>query len=158
MSRLCRSAGVPDRLGALLAGRIEAAVLVPPAMFIARNKGLTILADVSKLGLPFQYTGVASSRRYIREHPDVVRNYAKAQLKAVQRIYTDKETAFKVLTKYFGGKVDREILEKSWELLIDGNLLAKKQYPSVEGLKFILEPLAEKDPRAKAAKPEQFVD
>jgi len=150
--------GVPDRLGALLAGKVEAAVLVPPSMFIGQRKGLSILADVSKLGLPFQYTGVATSRRFIREHPDSVRRYARSQLEAVHRIYTDKETSLKVLTKYFRGNVERDILEKSWELLIDGNLLPKKQYPTLEGLKSILAPLAEKNPKAKAAKPEDFAD
>jgi len=148
--------GVPDRLGALLAGKVEAAVLVPPSMFIGQKKGLSILADVSKLGLPFQYTGVATTRRFIREHPDTIRRYARSQLEAVHRIYTDKETSLKVLTKYFRGNVERDILEKSWELLVDGNLLPKKQYPTLEGLKFILAPLAEKNPKAKAAKPEDF--
>ncbi|HUK39710.1 MAG TPA: ABC transporter substrate-binding protein [Candidatus Acidoferrales bacterium] len=150
--------GVPDRLGAVLAGKIEAAVLVPPAMFIGQKKGLSILADVSKLGLPFQYTGVATSRRFIREHADIVRRYAKSQLEAVHRIYTDKETSLNVLTKYFRRNVERDIVEKSWELLVDGNLLPKKQYPSLEGLKFILGPLAEKNPKAKAARPEDFAD
>src|ERR1700746_3487799 len=150
--------GVPDRLGALLTGKIEAAVLVPPSMFIGQKKGLSILADVSKLGLPFQYTGVATSRRFIREHPDPVRRYARSQLESVHRIYTDKETSLKVLTKYFRGKIDGEILEKSWELLVNGNLLPKKQYPSLEGFKFILAPLAEKNPKAKSAKPEDFAD
>jgi NitT/TauT family transport system substrate-binding protein len=150
--------GVPDRLGALLAGKIEAAVLVPPSMFIGQKKGLSILADVSKLGLPFQYTGVATTRRFIREHPDTVRRYARSQLEAVHRIYTDKETSLKVLTKYFRGNVERDILEKSWGLLVDGNLLPKKQYPTLEGLKSILAPLAEKNPKAKAAKPEDFAD
>jgi hypothetical protein len=42
----------------------------------------------------------------------------------------------KVLTKYFGGNVERDILEKSWELLADENMLPKKQYPSYEGLNF----------------------
>jgi ABC-type nitrate/sulfonate/bicarbonate transport system substrate-binding protein len=150
--------GVPDRLGALLTGKIEAAVLVPPSMFIGQKKGLSILADVSKLGLPFQYTGVATSRRFIREHPDTVRRYARSQLEAVHRIYTDKETSLKVLTKYFRGNVERDILEKSWGLLVDGNLLPKKQYPTLEGLKSILAPLAEKNPKAKTAKPEDFAD
>jgi NitT/TauT family transport system substrate-binding protein len=155
---LVQVGGVPDRLGALLAGRIEAAVLVPPSMFIAQKKGLNILADVAKLGLPFQYTGVATSRRFIKEQPDTVKRYARSQLEAVHRIQTDKETSLRVLTKYFGGRVERDISEKSWELLTDGNMLSKKQYPSLEGLKFILAPLAEKNPKARAAKPEDFVD
>ena len=155
---LVQVGGVPDRLGALLTGRIEAAVLVPPSMFIAQKKGLNILADVAKLGLPFQYTGIATSRRFIKEQPDTVKRYARSQLEAVHRIQTDKETSLKVLTKYFGGRVERDILEKSWELLTDGNMLSKKQYPSLEGLKFILAPLAEKNPKARAANPEDFVD
>jgi NitT/TauT family transport system substrate-binding protein len=155
---LLQVGGVLDRLGALLAGKVEAAVLVPSSMFVAQKKGLNILADVSKLGLPFQYTGVATSRRFIKDHPDTVRRYVRSQIEAVQRIYTDKETSLKVLTKYFGGRVERDILEKSWELLTDGNMLAKKQHPSLEGFKFILAPLTEKNPKVRAAKPEDFVD
>jgi len=150
--------GVPDRLGAVLAGKVQAAVLNPPASFVGQKKGLNILADVAKLGLAFQYTGVASSRRFNREQPDIVRRYVRSQVEAVHRIYTDRETSLKVLTKYFGGNVERDILEKSWESLIDENMLPKKQYPSFEGLKFILAPLAEKDAKARAAKPEDFAD
>ena len=53
--------GVPDRLGAVLAGKVQAAVLNPPASFVGQKKGLNILADVAKLGLAFQNTGVATS-------------------------------------------------------------------------------------------------
>ena len=51
------------------------------------------------------------------QQPDMVRRYIRAQVEAVHRIYTDKETALQVLTKYFRGNVEREILEKTWELL-----------------------------------------
>ncbi len=37
-------------------------------------------------------------------------------------------------------------------------MLSKKQYPSIEGIKTILASLAETDPRARSAKPEDFVD
>ncbi len=139
-------------------GKVQAAVLNPPASFVGQKKGLNILADVAKLGLAFQYTGVATSRRFNREQPDIVRRYVRLQVEAVHRIYTDKESSLKVLTKYFGGNVERDILEKSWELLTEENMLPKKQYPTFEGLKFILAPLAEKDAKARAAKPEDFAD
>jgi len=154
---LVQVGGVPDRLGAVLAGRIEAAVLVPPSMFIAQTKGLNVLADVAKLGLPFQYTGVATSRRFIKEQPETVRRYVRSQVEAVHSLYTDKEGALKIMTKYFGGRVERDILAKSWELLT-GGMFTKKQYPSLEGVKFILDSLAEKNPKARAAKLEEFVD
>jgi NitT/TauT family transport system substrate-binding protein len=53
--------GISDRLAAVLAGRIQATVLSPPVNFIGQRKGLNVLADVAKLGLAFQYTGVATS-------------------------------------------------------------------------------------------------
>ena len=148
----------PARLDATLAGRVHAAVINPPASFIAQKKGLTMLADVAKLGLVIQHTGVATTKKFIKEHPDVIKRYVKAQVDAVHRIYTDKETSLKVLNKYFGGNVDREILEKTWEGLLSEALLPKKQYPTLEGLKTVLEPLMEQNPKAKTARPEQFVD
>jgi NitT/TauT family transport system substrate-binding protein len=148
----------PARLDATLAGRVHACVINPPASFIAEKKGLTTLADVAKLGLVIQHTGAATTRKFIKEQPDVIRRYVKSQVEAVHRIYTDKETSLKVLNKYFGGNVEREILEKTWEGLINEAILPKKQYPTLAGIKTVLEPLAEKDPKARAAKPEQFVD
>ena len=155
---MVQAGGISDRLAAVLVGRVQATVLNPPASFIGQKKGLNVLADVAKLGLAFQNTGVATSRRFSREQPEIVRRYVRAQVEAVHRIYRDKQTALQILTKYFRGNVERDILQKTWELLTEGTLLPRKQYPTIEGIKFILAPLAEKDPKAKAAKPEDFTD
>ncbi|MBI2089443.1 MAG: hypothetical protein HYT78_11990 [Deltaproteobacteria bacterium] len=52
----------------------------------------------------------------------------------------------------------REILEKSYDIAVAENMLPAKQYPTLEGVKLILDTFAEKDPRAKNANPEDFVD
>jgi NitT/TauT family transport system substrate-binding protein len=148
----------PARMDATLTGRVHATVINPPASFIAQKRGMNVLADVAKLGLVVQHTGVATTRGYIKDNPDVVKRYVKSQVEAVHRIYTDKETSLKVLNKYFGGNIEREILEKTWEGLLTEAILSKKQYPSIEGIKTVLAPLAEKDARAKAAKAEQFAE
>jgi len=57
-----------------------------------------------------------------------------------------------------GGGVERSILERSRDDVLTEALLPKKQYPSLEGLKTVLEDIGERDPRAKTTKPEQFVD
>jgi NitT/TauT family transport system substrate-binding protein len=148
----------PDRLGAALTGRVTASVINPPSSFQAEKKGMTVLADVAKLGLTFQHTAPATTRKYIKEHQDSVRRYVKGHVEAVHRMWTDKETTIKVLGKYMGGGVDREILERSRDNVLTEALFPKKQYPTLEGLKFILEDIGERDPRAKSAKPEQFVE
>jgi len=142
------------RMDATLAGRVQATVINPPASIIAQKRGMTILADLPKLGLVYQHTGAATTRRFLREHPDIVRRYVKSQVEAVHRIYTDKETSLKALSKYFGRGVERDVLEKTWENLLSESVLPKKQYPSLEGLKTILA----SDPKAKAANPEDYAD
>jgi hypothetical protein len=63
----------------------------------------------------------------------------------------------KVLAKYLALQ-DKEILQKAYDDGVNDEILPAKQYPTVEGIKKILEPLGETDPKAKAAKPEDFVD
>src|SRR4029453_14938205 len=148
----------PERLSAVLRGRATAAVINPPSSFIAEKRGLSVIADVAQMGLVFQHTGVATTKRFIKEHNDTVRRYVKAHVEAVHRMWTDKEVTIRTLGKYMGGGIDRDILEKSRDNVMTEALFPKKQYPSLEGLKTVLEDVAERDPRAKTAKPEQFVD
>ncbi|HEY7167250.1 MAG TPA: ABC transporter substrate-binding protein [Candidatus Binatia bacterium] len=148
----------PDRLSAILTGRVTAAVINPPSSFVAEKKGLAVVADVAKMGLVFQHTAPATTRRFIRDHADTVRRYMRSQLEAVHTMYTDREATLRALAKYMGGGLDREILEKSLDNVLHESFYPKKQYPSLEGLKTVLEDIAERDPRAKTAKPEQFVD
>jgi NitT/TauT family transport system substrate-binding protein len=148
----------PERLNALMTGRVSAAVINPPSSFIAEKRGLAVIADVAQMGLVFQHTGAATTRRFIREHPDIVRRYVRAHVEAIHRIWTDKEATIRALGRYMGGGVDREILVKTYENVLSEAFYPKKQYPSLEGLKTVLDDIAERDPRAKTAKPEQFVD
>jgi len=148
----------PERLSALLTGRVSAAVINPPSSFTAEKKGLAILVDVAKSGVVFQHTGPATTRRYIKEHPDMVRRYVRSQLEAIHRMWTDKEATIKALAHYMGSSLDRETLEKSYDNVMIEALYPRKQYPSIEGLKTVIDDIAERDPRAKTVKPEQFVD
>jgi NitT/TauT family transport system substrate-binding protein len=148
----------PERLGALQTGRVTAAVINPPSSFIAEKRGMAVLADVAQMGLVFQHTGAATTKKFIREHNDVVRRYVRAHVEAVHRMWTDKEATIRALGKYMGSGLDREILDRSRENVMHETLYPKKQYPSLEGLKTVIEDLAERDPRAKTVKPEQFVD
>ena len=146
--------GLAERLSSLENGRVHAAMLATPDVFIAQKKGFYTLVHVT---LPYQTTSVATTRRFIRENPEIVRRYVKSQIEAVHRMKTDRETGIKVLAKYHGSQ-DKEILEKTYDLNSSDEKLPAKQYPTLEGIKNILEPLAQTDPKAKAAKPEDFVD
>ena len=148
----------PSRLGALLNGRVHGAVLgsLPGAM--AQRKGMHILADVAKMGLVIQHTGVATTRKMIKENRELVKRYVKTQVDAVHRIWTDRDGTMNAFLKHAGSTAERDLLEKIRESLLNEAMLSKKQYPSIPGIKTILTALAEIDPRARSAKPEDFVD
>ena len=146
--------GIPERLSALEKGKVQAAMLGTSDSLIAEKKGFYSLVSVS---IPYQSVGVATTRRFIRESPEIVKRYVKSQIEAIHRIKTDREMGRRVLTKYLALQ-DKEILEKTYDDLSTDDKLPPKQYPTLEGIKKILEPLAQTDPKAKAAKPEDFVD
>ena len=151
---LVQIGGTTARVDAVLTGRAHATVLDPLPSIIAQKRGMNLLVDLPKLGLVYQQMAPVTTKKYIREHPDVVRRYVKTQIEAVHRIYTDKEASLRALTRFFGGRVERDVLEKTREDLLSESVLPRKQYPSVEGLKTILTT----EFKGKAAKPEDFFD
>ena len=148
----------PVRLGALETGRVVATPLNPPASLIAQKKGLNMLLDIAALGIPWPHTGAITTRKFIREHTDTVRRFVKSYVEAVHRIKTDRETGMKVLGKYFKGLQDREVMVKTYDLSFSDVVMPRKQYATLEGIKYILDYVAETDARARKAKPEDFVD
>jgi NitT/TauT family transport system substrate-binding protein len=145
---------VPERLSALEKGRVQAAMLNTPDNVTAQKRGLYSLVSVR---LPYQGVGVSTTRTFIRESPDIVKRYVRSQIEAVHRIKTDRDAGIKVLAKYLSSP-DKEILERTYDDISSDEKIPPKQYPTLEGIKNILQPLAENDAKAKAAKPEDFVD
>ena len=147
---------LPDRLAAMEKRSVQATVLATPAMYIAQKRGYNILADVASLGLAYQSTGVGTTRKFISEQPEIVRRYIKAHVEAVHRFKTDRDSSIRVLSKYLQIK-EKDILDKTYEGAIAESKLPAKQYPTIEGLKTILETL-KSDPKAKSVRPEDMVD
>jgi NitT/TauT family transport system substrate-binding protein len=145
--------GTPERLAALRTGRVQATSLNPPTIFAAEKEGFRILADVS--ALPFQNVAPVATRRFIKEHPDIVRRYVKSQVEAVHMMKRDRKTGMKVFMQLMGGFKDTAVLEKSYDVSITDDKLPRNQYPSLEGIKAVLESLGD---RAKEARPTDFVD
>ncbi len=147
----------PERMAALETRRVKGSVLVPPGKFVAQKEGFHLMADVAALGLAYQHQGGVTTRRFLREHPDVVRNFVKSYIEAVHRLKTDRTTGMRIAAKYLHLE-DKELLQKTYDSSIDEKKLPAKQYPTLEGLKTILDQLPQKDPKVRTAKPQDFVD
>lgn len=154
---IVQTGSTPERMATLEARRVSASTLVPPAMFAAQKKGFHLLADVAALGLAYQHQGGVTTKKFLREHPLVVRNFVKSCIEAVHRLKTYRALGLKIAVKYLRLE-NKELLQRTYESSIDEKKLPAKQYPSAEGIKTILDELAVKDPKARAAKPSDFID
>lgn len=148
--------GTPERLIALRTGKIQATLLNPPTTFVAQREGFNVLADLGTL--PFQNNGVVTTRKFINDKPEVVRRYVKSQVEAVHLMKSERATGLKVLAKYMGGTSDQELLEKSYDASVTEHTFPAKQYPSQPGLKTVIDSLVADNPKAKEAKPDDFID
>lgn len=147
-----------SRQAALDSSKVQATVYTAIHTFTAQKKGFNILADLAALGLPYQNAAVVTTRKLIREKPEMIARFVRSQLEAVHRLKTDRETGIRVLAKYMKGLKDREVLEKAYDRAVAEDMLPRKQYPSVEGIRTVLDTLVERDPKIKNVKPEIFVE
>jgi hypothetical protein len=53
---------------------------------------------------------------------------------------------------------ERELVEKSYNATMGEEVYPQKQYPSLTGIQLILDAMIKEEPKAKEAKPENFVD
>lgn len=148
--------GTPERLAALRTGRIQATLLSPPTSFAAERDGYNILTDV--IGMPLPYNSVVSTRKFVRQNPDVARRFIKAHLEAVHLLKTDRETGLKTLAKYLRQTKERQLLEKSYDISTSDNILPRKQYPTLAGIKTVLDSLVKTYSKAASARPEEFIE
>jgi hypothetical protein len=71
----------------------------------------------------------------------------------------DRETGIKVLMKFLKAKEsDRELVAKSYDISMGEEVYPRKQYPSLAGIKTVLDSIAKETSSARDTKPEDFVD
>ena len=149
--------GGPDaeRLAALSAGKIDATFFSSSGAPVAKKAGFVEMLQIADLGVEVQGNGFATSCEYIKSNRDVVKSALKGFVEAIYFIYANKKEAQRVFAKYMRTN-DPAVLEDSYEGYV--KMIPKKPYPTLKGIQFMLDMLAEKTPQAKTAKPEQFVD
>jgi NitT/TauT family transport system substrate-binding protein len=146
----------PARFAALQSGKIHGVMIAIPLTAMATKMGLNTLADLQMLGLEYQHTGLAVSQNTLKTQPEVVRNMFKAFVEAIHFMKTHRKEAIGILAKYIKTD-DPDALQEAYES-IGQALIPEKPYPTLKGIQIILREMGAKDPAARSARPEQFVD
>lgn len=144
------------RLTALRAGLIDVTLLQPPLTALARKEGFTDLAALSDLGLEYLQTSVITTRTLIRTREDRLRRFVGALVEGIHFYKTNREASMVSIGKFMK-LTDHEALEESYKTYAL-TLTPRNPLPTARGIQTILDDLAETDPRATSARPEQFMD
>ncbi len=147
--------GVPEILPALASGSIQGGVLSPPTNMIAIKAGFKELSYLPQLGISFQHTSLATTRRYLDKNRTTTMKALMAYTAAIERIKTDKPFAKRALSKYMQ-TTDGDVLEYSYNAA--NPVFKAPPYPTLDGIRATLDFLAEKEPKAKQAQAKDFAD
>lgn len=147
--------GLPEVITALDRGAIQAGFANPPQTIRARHLGMNELFDLNSLGVELQQTCVTVTTKYLREHRPVVKSFLEAYAESLHRFTTDRDFSMQMMKKYLRLE-DKELLDDAYAFYTER--LEKIPYPTIKGIKFILDQMADKHPAAKKTAPESFVD
>ena len=150
---LIQSGGYPESVAAMQAGRVQAAMLAPPATYRAEALGFKRIWNGA--GVEYPSFVLATRRSFVRDSTDKAQRVFNSVAEGVHIFRTDKERAMRIMAKYT--KVsDRKILENTYA--DNKEVHSPNMRPTASGVKTILDILAAANPKAAAAKPEQFID
>jgi len=146
---------VPNIFTALVAGQIDAGVVSPPTNARAKRAGFVELMNVAKEGPEFVSVAVGTSRTFIRANEDTVRRVVRAYAEGVQIFKTNKPAALRMIQNQLKVK-EPDIQEDTYNQFRE--YLEYPPYVTRKGMEAVLAEITDKEPAAKSAKPEDFID
>jgi NitT/TauT family transport system substrate-binding protein len=151
--------GVPERMGALRSGSVDATSLSPEIGQVVVSEGYRVLVDLGKDNVPFQSSGLVVPRNLIKTNPQLVESIAKATVEGTAFIHkpANKEIVLRSLGRNL--RLDTgERVEKAYQGLVAD--LPRRPCPSMEGVAAMLKLMAQHGLNAKASqiKPEEIAD
>jgi NitT/TauT family transport system substrate-binding protein len=151
---MVQTGGPGETIAAMATGKVHAAALNPPGTLHARRAKFKDLMDLSNLDVEYHVNGVVTTRRYLKTNEDTVRRFLRAYIEGAVRGMKDKAFAMKTMGKYFRTD-DRDLLEETYEMSIKTGF-SVPPYPA--GIASLLQDIEKTMPKAKGAKPEDFID
>lgn len=144
------------RLAAMKAGQLEAAILLPPITTLAQKEGMNVLLDMSELRAEFQITGLASSHSFVTQKRPSASRFMRAFVEGIHYYKTRRKESMDIIARYMRTH-DMEAVGATYDYFAL-KIVPKKPYPSIRGIKALLDLAAKDRPEAGKVSPERFVD
>jgi NitT/TauT family transport system substrate-binding protein len=142
---------------ALLVGTVDGAYLGYTFSKIVQSKGFRLLADLEKLPIPYQGSGIITRRSAMTSSAATIENVIRGLLDGVAFIRNpeNKPQVVKSLAK--GLRLKRvEDAEEGYQSIV--GIYEKKIYPSVDGIRNVIRLLGANNEKVGRLKAEELVD
>jgi len=137
---------------ALKSGRVDACVASEIHETMAVAAGFKDLVDLSKYNIPNAGSSVNASRAWLKNNQETAQRFIKSTVDAVALLKQDKKVAFNGMAKWYN-ITDPKKQEYFYREVLK---MPRKPYPSVEGIKKVIEIYSCHEMRKY--KPEYFYD
>lgn len=140
-----------------MAGTVDAVLVGYAHGKNLQAKGYTVLADVEKLPIPYQGSGVLSRRGFVKSSPATAEGVFRGLLDAVAFIRNPENKADVMKAVAKGMRLPRlEDAEQGYHSM--AGLYEKKIYPSVDGIRNVIRLLGMSNEKIRRLKAEDLVD
>jgi NitT/TauT family transport system substrate-binding protein len=95
-----QTGGMPQLLGAIKGGPIDAGVISPPTNLQAQKMGLKELVDFGDLDILYPNSPLAAMQSYLSQNRDLVLRLLRGYSEGIHRVKTDREATLKIFSKY----------------------------------------------------------
>lgn len=146
----------PERLAAIVGGKVHGSILSLSQTPRAKTLGLRVLADLSQIDAEYPQGVLYVASSLIERRPDLIRSFLGAYVEAIRQFKTNKQVAYKIIAKSSGLKDKAEIEE--YHSLLSKNFLLDYPMPTIAGLKTVLEDLGSKNSKVREIKPEELLE
>ena len=144
-------------LQALDTGTIDAATLDKVFTSILKQKGFSILLDLYHANIPMIGMSALAQKSSIEKRPEIVENFLKATLEGLAFSLSpeNKTTVLRTIMKRL--KItDPSAAELAYLDIV--NIMDRKPFPSLDGLRNVHRLYSSRDPRVANVKPEDVID
>ena len=122
---------------------------------VAKKMGFNVLLNLLEFGVEALNSDVVTTRRFIRESKETVQRFVKGMTKGVSFYTNNKKFSMDVIARYTKSN-DIEKIEYGYDFA--AKTFLKRPYTPIKGIQLALEEIGERNPAAKTANPEQFID
>ncbi|HEY7220309.1 MAG TPA: ABC transporter substrate-binding protein [Candidatus Binatia bacterium] len=148
-----QSGATNARMTALTLGQIDATILSYPEIYIARKRGMNVLADIGDFSA-YPNTSLLLTRSFIEQQRPLAKNLLRSEIESIHYMRTNREGSIKILKKYLrvGDDADStEAIGATYDFF--SRRAEPMPRPSLDGLRNIL-----REMNAPQRNPAEFID